>query len=78
MSQSQNNHRRNNKNHRNGKKQNGQRNQRISKKELKDKKVPMRYQVQNTKETNSVEFKCTVDGTVEKTKLSVYEDGSDE
>jgi len=25
-----------------------------------------------------VEFKFTVDGTVEKTKLSVYEDGSDE
>jgi hypothetical protein len=35
----------------------------------------MRYQIQNLKETNSVEFKFTVDGTVEKTKLSVYEDG---
>ena len=78
MSQSQNNHRRNNKNHRNGKKQNGQRNQRTSEKELKDKKVPMRYQVQNTKETNSVEFKYNVDGSVEKTKMSIYEDGNDE
>jgi hypothetical protein len=38
----------------------------------------MRYQAQNLKETNSVEFKFTVDGTVEKTKLSVYKDGSDE
>jgi len=47
-------------------------------KEQKDEKAPMRYQVQNLKETNSVEFKFTVDGTVEKTKLSVYEDGSDE
>jgi hypothetical protein len=38
----------------------------------------MRYQVQNAKETSSVKFKYTVDGTTEKTKLSVYEDGSDE
>jgi len=38
----------------------------------------MWYQAQNSKETNSVEFKLTVDGTVEMTKLSIYEDGSDE
>jgi hypothetical protein len=38
----------------------------------------MRYQVSNSKETNSVELKNTVDGIVEKTKLSIYEDGSDE
>jgi hypothetical protein len=37
----------------------------------------MRYQVSNSKETNSVELKNTVDGIVEKTKLSIYEDGSD-
>jgi hypothetical protein len=38
----------------------------------------MRYQVQNSKETASVEFKYNIDGATEKTKLSVYEDGSDE
>jgi len=79
MSQSQNNHCRNNRTDKIGQnKQNGQRNQCTGEKELKDKKVPMCYQVQNTKETNSVKFKYTVDGTVEKTKLSVYEDGSNE
>jgi len=29
------------------------------------------------KETNSVEFKFTVDGTVEKMRLSIYKDGND-
>jgi hypothetical protein len=38
----------------------------------------MRYRVQNSKESASVEFKYNIDGAAEKTKLSVYEDGSDE
>jgi hypothetical protein len=38
----------------------------------------MRYQIRNTKETNSVEFKYNVDGSVEKTKMNIYEDGNDE
>ncbi len=38
----------------------------------------MRYQVSNSKEVNSVKLKKTVDGIVEKTKLSIYKDGSDE
>jgi len=38
----------------------------------------MRYQIQNSKEVNSVECKYTMDGTVEKTKLSINEDGNDE
>ena len=36
----------------------------------------MRYQVSNSKETNSVELKNTVDRIVEKMKLLIYEDGS--
>jgi len=83
MSQSNNNrnnqNNRNSRNHRNGRnKQNGQSKQNKEKEQQKDKKVPMRYQVSNSKETNSVELKNTVDGIVEKTKLSIYEDGSDE
>jgi hypothetical protein len=38
----------------------------------------MRYQVSNSKEGNSVELKNTIDRIVEKTKLSIYKDGSDE
>jgi hypothetical protein len=39
----------------------------------------MRYQIQNSKETNTVELKCTdLDGAVDKTKLNIYEDGTDE
>jgi hypothetical protein len=38
----------------------------------------MRYQVSSSKETKSVELKNTVDGIVEKTKLLISEDGSDE
>jgi hypothetical protein len=73
-----------NKNNQNGRNSQNSRNkktgqkQRTKEKEQKDKKVPMWYQAQNSKETNSVEFKFTVDGTVEMTKLSIYEDGSDE
>jgi hypothetical protein len=67
---------RNNRNNRN--KKHGQRNQRANDKGPKDKKVPMRYQVQSSKETAFVEFKYNVDGAAEITKLSVYEDGSDE
>jgi hypothetical protein len=39
----------------------------------------MCYQIRNSKETNTVELKYTdMDGAVDKTKLSIYEDGSDE
>jgi hypothetical protein len=78
--QQQNNHR--NRNHQNNRcgttKSNGQRNQQNETKDPKDKKVPMRYQIQKSKETNSVEFKYNVDGSVEKTKMNFYEDGNDE
>jgi hypothetical protein len=47
-------------------------------KKTNDKKVTMRYQIRNTKEMNSVEFKYNVDGSVEKTKINGYEDGNDE
>ena len=68
----------NNQNNRKGRnKRNGQSKQK-DEKEQKDKKVPMRYQVSNSKETNSVELKNTVDRIVEKMKLSIYEDGSNE
>ena len=39
----------------------------------------MRYQIRYSKDANSVELKYTdMDGSVDKTKLNVYEDGSDE
>lgn len=39
----------------------------------------MHYQIRNFKETNTVELKKTdMDGSVDKTKLNVYEDGTDE
>jgi hypothetical protein len=80
MSQQQNNHRnRNHRNNRHGKNNsNGQRNRQNETKDPKDKKVPMRYQIRKSKETNSVEFKYNVDGSVEKTKMNIYEDGNDE
>jgi hypothetical protein len=80
MSQQQNNHCNcNHRNNRRGKtKSNGQRNQQNKTKDPKDKKVPMRCQIKKSKETNSVEFKYNVDGSVEKTKMNVYEDGKDE
>jgi len=80
MSQQQNKHRnRNHRNNRHGKnKSNGQRNRQNETKDPKDKKVPMRYQIQKGKETNSVEFKYNVDGSVEQTKINIYEDGNDE
>ena len=53
----------NNQNNRNKNKKNG-RKQRTEEKEQKDKKVPMKYQVSNSKEANSVELKNTVDGIV--------------
>lgn len=52
-------------------KKNGQQNQRNSKKERKDKTLPWRYQIQNSKEPYSVEFKYHIGGTVEKNKLTV-------
>jgi hypothetical protein len=72
------NHRNNQNNRNNRNKKQGQRNQRANDKGPKDRKVPMRYQVQNSKETSSVKFKYNVDGAAEKTKLSVYKDGGDE
>jgi hypothetical protein len=59
--------------------QNGQKNQRTDYKEQKDKKVPMCYQIQKLKETNTVELKYTdIDRLVDKTKLHIYENGMDE
>jgi hypothetical protein len=78
MSQQQPNHR-NKKNRNNKNKQNGQRNRSNNKEQWTDKKVPMRYRIRNSKDANSVELKYTdMDGSVDKTKLNVYEDGSDE
>jgi hypothetical protein len=73
----------NNRNHKgnrsNRNKRNGQRGQHNDKQEQKDKTVPMRYQIRNSKETNTVELKCTdLDGAVDKTKLNIYGDGTDE
>jgi hypothetical protein len=81
MSRHQNNHQHNcnNRNQRSRKcKPNGQNKQRNEKKDPKDKKVSMRYQARNSKETCSVEFKYTIDGTVEKTSMNMYEDSNDE
>jgi len=39
----------------------------------------MRYQIRYSKDANSVELKYTdMDGSVDKTKLNLYEDGSEE
>jgi hypothetical protein len=66
-------------NNRNGQnKQNGQRNQQIEDNESKDKEVPMRYEIRNSKETSSVKLKYDVDGTVEKTKVNMYKDGNND
>ncbi len=66
----------NNRNHKgnrnNRNKRNGQRGQHNDKQEQKDKKVPMRYQIRNSKETNTVELKRTdLDGAIDKTKLNI-------
>ena len=78
MSHQQNNHQNNkrNKNHKN--KQNGQRNQHTNNKEQKNKKVPIRYQIQNSKNTNTEEFKFDSDGTTEIMTLSAFEDRNEE
>ncbi|MFN9979358.1 MAG: hypothetical protein ACK53Y_05570, partial [bacterium] len=77
--ESNNKNNRNNRNNQNGRnKRNCQRDQRAGEKGPRDRKVPMPYQVQNSKKMASVEFKYNVDGAVKKTKLSVYEDGRDE
>ena len=76
---SQNNKNQSNQNKRNNKnKQNGQRNQRNEDKEQSNKKVPMKYQVQKSKDASSVEFKYEIDGIMERTKINIYEDGNDE
>jgi hypothetical protein len=78
MSQQQHNHR-NKKKRNHSNKKSTQRNQRSNNKERNYKKVSMRYQIQNLKETNTVELKYThMDGAVDITKLNIYEDGSDE
>jgi hypothetical protein len=72
-------HRKNQNNRNNRNRKHGQKNQNASKKEQKDKKNHMHYQIQNSKETNSVELKYTgMDGAVDKTKLNIYKDGTDE
>ena len=41
-------------------------------------KGPMRCQSRNSKDTNTVELKYTdLDGAMDKTKLNIFEDGSD-
>jgi hypothetical protein len=57
---------------------NGLCNQHTKGKERKDNKVPMRYQTHTFKDTNVFQLKYDIDGTVEKTTLTVYEDRSDE
>jgi len=65
-----NNRNQNNKRNKNNKKQG--RRQSTKEKEQKDKKVP------NSKEVNAVELKYTgIDGSVDKTKLNIFEDGND-
>jgi hypothetical protein len=60
-------HRKNQNNRNNRNRKHGQKNQNASNKEQKDKKVPMRYQIRNSKETNTVELKYTdMDGAVDK------------
>jgi len=70
-----NNRNQNNKRNKNNKKQG--RRQSTEEKEQKDKKVPMRYQIRNSKAVNAVELKYTgIDGSVDKTKLNIFEDGN--
>ncbi len=45
----------------------------------KDKEVAMKYQIWNSKETNTVELKFTdIDRSVDKTKFNINEDGTDD
>jgi hypothetical protein len=68
--------RRKNRNNRN--KEHGQKKQPSGHKEQKDTKVPMQCVIQNSKETDTIELKCIgIDGSVDKTKIHIYEDGSD-
>jgi hypothetical protein len=77
-SYAKNNNKQNNQNRLNSQnKQNSQCNQRNEGKEQSNKKVPMKYQPQNSKDAGSVEFKYEIDGVTERTKMSVYEDGND-
>jgi len=70
--------RKNDRNHHNGRNKNGQRNQRNEDKEQSNKKVPMKYQIRNSKDAGSVEFKYEIDGITERTKINIYEDRNDE
>ena len=80
MSQNNQRNNQNNRNNRNNRGQrnhrNGHKNQRSNEKEQQqDKKVPMKYQIRKAKEANTVELKYTgIDGTVDKTKLNIFED----
>jgi hypothetical protein len=57
----------------------GQQNQHTNSNDQKDKKVPMKYEIQNSKETDTIELKYTDrNGSVDKTKFRIYEDGWDE
>jgi len=76
---SQNNKNQINRNKRTNKnKRNGQRNHWTKDKEQSNKKVPKKYQVQNSKDASSVEFKYEINGIMERTKINIYEDGNDE
>ncbi len=78
MSQQQRNHQ-NKKNRNNQNRKNDQRNRSNNTEQKTDKKVPMHYQVSNSKDSNTVELKYTDrDGAVDKTKLNIFKDGSDE
>ncbi len=71
----------NNRKNRNSKnnRQNGQRIQRTENEDQKVRRVPMRYQIRNSKETETVELKYTdIDGSVDKTKFHIYKNGSDD
>jgi hypothetical protein len=74
----QNNQNNRNNNNRNGKSRQNNQNRQAEEKESMDKKAPMQYQIRKTKETKEVEFKCEIDGVMERTKINVYEDGNDE
>lgn len=78
MSQQQCNHQ-NKKNWNNQNRKNDRCNRSNNAEQKTDKKVPMRYQVSNSKDPNTVELKyANRDGAVDKTKLNIFKDGSDE
>ncbi len=65
----QNNQNNRNNNNRNGKSRQNNQNRQAEEKESMDKKAPMQYQIRKTKETKEGEFKCEIDGVMERTKV---------